>query len=100
MGKKAFIKTAGFQPAFFLDEHGGSRCPEDLFGSLVLPFIFLYLIKHATLAKRVSIAINKSARCTGMFEMCTLIIRPYLWCCSPDERVALHQVYHRHYPSR
>ena len=68
------IQTSGAFPRFAFDEQRRTRSPENGQGLVILFVILFYVTKNSTSAERVTIFVDESAGCAGVFELVAFVI--------------------------
>ena len=89
MCKKTSIQSSGIHIISASDKQGCSRRPENRNHCIVLTFILLHNAHYTPPTKRITIFINKTTGCPGIFEIFFLSLAPYLRLTGSHLRVSI-----------
>ena len=100
MGKEALIKPSGRQPISAANHQSSARRPKYGTDVVILPAVALNHRKDASATKRITIAIQISARRTGIFKLLGATLRAEFGLASSHFGVCVHIIQERTEPSR
>ena len=75
------------------DKHAGARGPEDLLGIVILVFVDLKILEHATAAEGIAILVDEAATGACIFKLFLVMVRQNLGLAGRNLRVGIHQLY-------
>ncbi len=100
MSKKTAVKSARFPISVQPDHQRRSRSPEHRKRSVILSGVGLYMFKYTSPAKRIAVAIHKSAGGTGIFKPRPVIIPQQFGLAGRHIGMPVHKICQRVKPPR